>query len=436
MGARTREPRRTLRFTSVILALAAVGAVGATPAQATTVAPVWQCRASALWASIAGNNRVEPVLANGNPNTANGASPDRPQCASDEAGLGNLATPLGLPANLISAKTASAITAIAPDLGNPIGQAVDSTGKVEDLTLQLPPGGSGLVLNVQVATAEATASCAGGVPKLTGTSTVAGLSVNGQGGTLDQVVQQLSQGLAPLGELISIKADEQIKDANSLTQRALHISIINQANQAPVLDLVLGEAKVGANGDVCNPQNQPCPAGFGLDSTLKCVPVVGTPSLTQVVKAVEAKSSPLNGTHGSTCAHLTMYFASNAHAAAFPHRRRSAHPQSFTSRFGKRVVLRGRLVNCKGQPIVGAKIDVVHVVEGKRHLLKTGMKSRSHGRLTLIEPVNLTTRHLEFDYRAHLTSSRVTSRRTLRLRVLDRRGRNVTLKLRRTLQRH
>lgn len=422
MGKGAHRSRSLSAAACLVFAVVALAALGAAPAGATTVAPVWQCRASALWASVAGNNRVEPVLANGNPNTANGASPDRPQCASDEAGLGNLATPLGLPSDLISAKTASAITAIAPDLGNPISQAVDSTGKVEDLTLQLPPGGSGLVLNVQAATAEATASCAGGVPKMTGTSTVAGLSVNGQGGTLDQVVQQLSQGLQPLGELISIKADEQIKDANSLTQRALHISIINQANQAPVLDLVLGEAKVGANGDVCNPQKQPCPAGFGLDSSLKCVPVVGGPTLTQVVEAVKAHGSPLNGRNGSTCAHLTMWFVRN-------------HRTAFTSRFGKRVVLRGRLVNCKGKPIIGAKIDVVHIVNGKRHLLKTGMKSRGGGKLTLIEPLNLTTRRLEFDYRAHLTSSRVTSRRTLRLRVVDRFGHSVTLAERRRLQR-
>ncbi|HEU4978575.1 MAG TPA: hypothetical protein VFT42_06755, partial [Solirubrobacteraceae bacterium] len=239
----------------------------------------------------------------------------------------------------------------------------------------------------------------------------------------DQVVQQLSQGLQPLGELITIKADEQIKDASSLTQRALHISIINQANQAPVLDLVLGEAKVGANGEVCNPQKQPCPAGFALDSTLKCVPVVGSQTLTQVVEAVQAKSNPLNGRNGSTCAHLTMFFERN-------------HRTSFTQRFGRRTVLRGRLVNCKGKSIIGAKIDVVHIINGKRHLLKTGMKSRGGGRLTLIEPLNLTTRHLEFDYRAHLTSARVTSRRTLRLRVIDRLGRDVTLSLRRRLQRH
>jgi hypothetical protein len=423
LGAGARPSRRNGRAAALLLTLGALAALSAPPAQATTVAPVWQCRASALWASLTGNNRVEPILANGSPNTANGASADRPQCASDEAGLGNLATPLGLPPDLITAKTASAITAIAPDLGNPIEQSVTSSGKIEDLTLQLPPGGSGLVLGVQLATADATASCAGGTPKLSGTSEVAGLSVNGQGGSLDQVLQQLSDALQPLGMLITIKVNEQIKDAGSLTQRALHISIINQQGQAPVLDVVLGEAKVAANGEVCNSQKQPCPAGYGLDSTLKCVPVVGSQTLSQVVEAVKSHSNPLNGQNGSTCAHRTMYFDRNRR-------------QTFSTRFGTRVVTRGRLVNCKGKSIIGAKIDVVHIVDGKRHLLKTGMKSRGGGRLTLILPLNLTTRSVEFDYRAHLTSRRVTSRRTLRLTVLDRYGRSVTLSERRSLQRH
>jgi hypothetical protein len=408
VNAGTPTFRRAGTAAALVIVLAGL-VLGPATAQATTVPPVWQCRASALWASIAGNNRVEPILANGNPNTAGGASADRPQCASAEAGLGNLPTPLGLPPDLLSAQTASATTAITPDLGNAIDQKLVSSGKIEDLTLQLPPGGSGLVLKVGLAQAQATASCAGGMPKLDGSSLVTNLSVNGQGGSLDQVIQQLSDGLQPLGMLISIKANEQVRDAGSLTQRALHISIINQASQAPVLELVLGEAKVAANGDVCNPAKQPCPAGFGLDSSLKCVPVAGAiQTLEQVVEAARVQSS-LNGRNGSTCAHLTMWFV-------------RGHGEAYASRFGTRVVTRGRLVNCKGKSIVGAKIDVVHVIRGHRHLIKTGLKSRPGGLLTLILPMNLTTRSIEYDYRAHLSSRRVTARRTLHLTVRNRQG--------------
>ena len=64
------------------------------PHQAFTTPPVWQCRASATFASVAGKNRVEPIVANGNINTANGASPDRAQCVDSETGAGNTATQL------------------------------------------------------------------------------------------------------------------------------------------------------------------------------------------------------------------------------------------------------------------------------------------------------------------------------------------------------
>jgi hypothetical protein len=411
MGMGSSRRGRALRGLLLTLCLGLPAVLGTVPAQATTVPPVWQCRGSALWASLAGNNRVEPIVANGNPNTAANASPDRPQCAAAEDGLENMASPLGLPPDLLTAKTASATTAITPDLGNPIEQKLLSTGKIEDLTLQLPPGGSGLVLGVTLAKAQATASCSGGTPKLDGSSQVTGLSVNGQGGSLDQVLQQLSDGLQPLGMLISIKVNEQVKDAASLTQRALHISIVNQADMSPVLELVVGEAKVAANGEVCNPQKQPCPAGFGLDSTLTCVPVAGSiQTLTQVVEATKLKSS-VNGRNGG-CGHITMYFDRN-------------RKRTFASRYGTRVVTRGRLVNCKGKPIVGAKIDVVHIIHGHRRLIKTGLKSRADGRLTLILPLNLTTRSIEYDYRGHLSSRRVSSRRTLHLTVRNRRGRIV-----------
>jgi len=70
---------------------------GATPealvlvptADAFTIIPVWQCRASPLYASVNDGNRVEPFAANGNINTANGANPDHAQCAPAEAGAGN-----------------------------------------------------------------------------------------------------------------------------------------------------------------------------------------------------------------------------------------------------------------------------------------------------------------------------------------------------------
>ena len=76
---------------------------------------------------------------------------------------------------------------------------------------------------------------------------------------------------------------------------------------------------------------------------------------------------------------------------------------TLTSIYGTRNVTRGRIVSCGAHPksIVGAKIDVIHIINGKRHLIKTGLKSRPGGKLTLILPSNLT----ESEHRVRLPRS-------------------------------
>ncbi len=93
----------------------------------------------------------------------------------------------------------------------------------------------------------------------------------------------------------------------------------------------------------------------------------------------------------------------------------------YTSRYGTRVVTRGVLRTRSGRGIQGARIDVYHIRNGKRKLLKTGLKSRSKGALTLILPINVDTRTIEFDYRA-LRPGPITSSQKLTLKVL-RKGR-------------
>lgn len=94
----------------------------------------------------------------------------------------------------------------------------------------------------------------------------------------------------------------------------------------------------------------------------------------------------------------------------------------YTSRFGRRVVTRGVLRDRRGRGIQGARVDVYHIRRGKRRLLKTGLKSRSKGALTLILPLNVDTRRVQFVYRA-VRPGPPTSTQTLRLTVRDRRGR-------------
>lgn len=94
-----------------------------------------------------------------------------------------------------------------------------------------------------------------------------------------------------------------------------------------------------------------------------------------------------------------------------------------SSRFGTRVVTRGVLRTRSGRGIVGARVDVYHIRrDKKRRLMKTGLKSRRGGALTLILPNNVDTRTIEFAYRA-LRPGPITSRQRLRLTVRTKSGR-------------
>lgn len=240
-------------------------------ASAFTSQPVWNCRASALYASVAGANRVEPIVANGNPSTAGNKSPDRAQCASEEAGTGNLPTPLSIPTAFVTAQTATATTTITPELGSAIDQKVTSTAKVEGLSL--PLGSSTVILGLQGVTSTATGSCGpDNKPVFTGTGTT-NVTIGGQVVPLDGVLNALQQILKPLNMVADVKFNETIRDANSLTIRGAHIRILPINGGAPVVDLVVAESRVTASADTCNPDKQIpgltgklCPTGSKYDA--------------------------------------------------------------------------------------------------------------------------------------------------------------------------
>jgi hypothetical protein len=94
------------------------------------------------------------------------------------------------------------------------------------------------------------------------------------------------------------------------------------------------------------------------------------------------------------------------------------HGRTYTARYGTRVVVRGVLRGADGHGIVGARIDVYHIRKGKKkRLQKTGLKSRAGGKLTLILPLDVDSRRIEFAYRA-LRPGPITSRQRLRLTIV------------------
>jgi hypothetical protein len=380
-----------MRLTTWSGAVLVTGLATAAMAGAAQAQPAWQCSASANSSSFVGNPPANPVTSSANP------------CVSDATGLDNLPSSAGTPPGALTAQTSSATTVASPADEIAARQAIGAIGHVENLALQLPPGAGTTTLGVREANARASAVCVAGTPVLDGSSDANGVTIGGQDVPVEQAAQQLAQQLAPLGDVVDLKFDEQIRTASSLTVNAVHLKVLSGAG-TPVLDMISGQAQVGYTGSVCDPRGQ-TPTGGGNGS--------GNGNGNGSANGADSRTTLANGVRGSTCGHLTMYFAKN-------------HKRSMTSRLGRRQVVRGRIVNCAGHSIVRARIDVIHVLKnGKRKLVKTGLRSRDAGKLTLILPLNLKTRDLRFEYRGNLLSTRVTSRSTLHIKVRNRKGKLV-----------
>jgi hypothetical protein len=363
-------------------------------ASAAQAQPSWQCSASAASSSLAGNPGANPVVAAANP------------CVSNATGLDNLPSPLGIPADAVSARTSSATTVANPENEIAARQAVGAIGRVENLAVQLPPGAGTTTLGVRAANAQVSATCVAGSPVLDGSSETTGLTIGGQEVPIEQGAQQLAQQLAPLGDVVDLKFDEQVRTGSSLAINAMHLKVLSAAG-TPVLEVIAGVANVAFKGKVCDPTGQ-TPTGPGSSNGAN-----SANGANGSANSAGSHSLLANGVRGSTCGKLTMYFTAN-------------HKRLLTSRLGKRQVVRGRIVNCAGHSIVRARIDVIHVLKnGKRKLVKTGLRSRDGGKLTLILPLNLKTRDLRFEYRGNLLSTRVTSRSTLHIKVRNRKGKLV-----------
>jgi hypothetical protein len=294
------------------LPLSAVPLVLVLGAPASAPAAGWGCEASALRATVLGAPAIEPVTANA------GAS----DCKA--AGSSLAAAPAGLPAAL-SLGTLSADTALdGAEVAAQTARAGAGLSELRiqalpDLPIKLPlpdlseyghvavPGVPGAdvdlrpalraliapreipgldLLRVTAARAEATAACAGGAPRLTGTSTVSGVFVGGReiglDGPVTRTVQLIdSQSIDPsdltaipglpagvslallqpvLDQLptvtvpatlarIRLTPGERVETGVRLTQRALRAEITVAGQD--LADAVVGEATVGSAAVSC-----------------------------------------------------------------------------------------------------------------------------------------------------------------------------------------
>lgn len=410
-----------------LLPAAAVAALGSLAAAGTASADTFGCRASVVRVT-SGLPAIEPLVA------AN--------CGGDGAGASGLDLPAQSPAT-VHADGAYAATATGAD-GVRTSEAALSNVVA---TLGQPGQAPGLTVKAQALFARVQYRCTGGVAtQVARTSRVTGLQVNdnpdpfaaltpddGKGGVF-QVTNQISG--SPLGQALRITANAD--DPGSGARRALRIELLApSAGAAPTVTVDLAEAGVTA---VCDPpaagdtaSGGGSAAGSGSNQTTSTTVVQrqpaqpGSGSSSALVGASGSGKVVINGRNGG-CGRVRMWFTK-----VKDHGTLKGAPRSATSRFGDRAVLRGVLRSCAGKPIVGARLDVVHEFAGRR-LVKTGLKSRAGGRLTLILPMNVSSRALTIAYRGDLARGKITSRQRLRLTVRDRRGRVVRVPPRASLR--
>jgi hypothetical protein len=210
-------------FRIAALAAGSVGLAGAITfaGGAQAAGPASFCRASLLQVSIAGNALPELASAEG--------------CTEQEGGVGLIdLDPIPVKARLLYAHTNST--------------APNAESGVADLTIDLSAGG-GPVIGVQVLKSEASATCNGTTPVLSGKSRVVGLTLDGEDTPLvippgDEYTE------IPADPLVNIKLNEQVKTASTVTQNALHVHALTGVLD---IDVVVAQSQAGITGNPCAP---------------------------------------------------------------------------------------------------------------------------------------------------------------------------------------
>jgi hypothetical protein len=380
------------------LGAAVIGIFGlAGTAQAAATGGEFVCRSSAARVVTLGNPplaTVEPVRAN-----VNGTP-----CASGQNAETVKPTTIGP----ITADAVRAYTTYTPGTNPAVG--ADAIVTAPRIVL------GGLSIGVDAIEAHASATCTSATtpPTLASSSKVVNLTINGNTIAIPGNSQPFVLNLSPL---IKISLNEKVTSvAGIVTQRAVHITTLGN-------DIVIGEAIAGtATGTPCAgvtpPGPGPCPTGSTYDAARNaCVIVTSTGKVIVVGYPFQNGNGHIGTANGplATCGRLKK--------VAFTQGRKTTLTQGY--RRHDRVVIRGVLMTCGShpKPIVGAQMDVVHIIRGVRYVVKTGVKTRPRGRFTLIEPRNIRTRIIEFAYRGNLNTAKVSSRVRLRYTLIGRRGR-------------
>lgn len=424
------------------------GVAQAAPPLADSTHGYWSCSAHAVTVNVGGASgfTLDPLHANFPSLTKNNV------CNDDGTTLPTVASHDALGPNTLSldGNFAQAQTGLTNSLGPTFSQAPGATGQIGNLDLNL--GGGALVITAKVARSYVTGRCVNGAngtavlesgnPALYPSgrypdgSQVAGqvldLRINGMAipadGQPDAALDQLFTSLSPLAPLIKVTLNKEYRttamdDAGQpeqvLTREAVRIELLTAPGSTPLITVVLGSSTVDVAGNPCfspsvptggggtpptfnTGSNQPGSNGGGLFGGNSA----SSSNVTNII------NNAANGTNASECAHIRAYFDLERNGRPTSH-----GPTALASTTGVRHVIRGVVRNCAGKPIVRAKIELVNIIHGKRHLVKTGLRTRAGGKFTMITPNNYTSRTLEFQYRAFLNDPRIAGRAHLRITV-------------------
>jgi hypothetical protein len=427
---------RSRGLAGVVAACAAIAAPAA--AQAAPPNPSWTCSAHAATVNLGGASgaTLDPLHAN--------TAADAP-CRDDGTTLPLISAKdvLGPDTATVTSGNAQAQTGL-NNAGAPTYEQAPAAAAQLSNTYANIGGASGLTVTAKLVRSYVYGQCRGATPFL-GTpdgpdgGEVLDLRVNGTPvpaeGEPDKTLTQIADGLSPLAPIVRIVLNKTYTGTDPATgetyfrREAVRVELLTAPGSEPVATIVLGSATVDLLGDVCATPAGTTGPGTGDNPVVAPPPLLsggnepgssggstgaangGSTGATKVSGA--GGSKPDNGKNASECVHLRMFF--DVHRGThLPH----TGPKSLTSHRGTREVVRGRIVNCKGKPIIHAKIDQIHLVGKHRRLVKTGLRSRGDGQLTVILPNNLTTRRIAFRYRPFLKGTKVAARKVLRIHML------------------
>lgn len=424
-----------------LLAALLLTALGSANASAAPPNPSWTCQASAATVNVGGSAgpTFDPLHANTDPNAA---------CKDDGATL-----PLVSLKDVFGPDTVTAMSGNAQaqtglnNAGAPIYQQAPAAAAQLSDTFANVGGSGGLTVTAKLVRSYVYGGCRGATPFLGTPDGPAGgevvdLRINGTPipaeGEPDATLTQVVEGLSPLAPIVRVVLNKTYTGTDPATgeqyfrREAVRVEALTAPGAEPVVTIVLGSATVDRMGDVCATPPGVSPPGSGGTPVVAPPPLLaggnepgsnggstgsGSGGAANGGSTTGSGSGgvrrPDNGRNASECVRLRMFF--DVHRGR---RLPTSGPRTMTTRRGRREVVRGTIRNCKGKPIVYGKIDQIHILGKGRRLVKTGLRSRPGGNLTLILPNNLTTRRLVFRYRPFVKGTAVAARKVLRIRVL------------------